>query len=583
MTTICNLDFPQSLNSYVHIPVIVILLFLGVFIFLSDSKKSINRNLFLFILFLIFWVSNDYLQWMTFDERNILFFSRLAIIGPFALFFFLLFSYEFTKKKISVLKKIVFFLPFLPIIFFINTNYNTTLDLNGNCNVSAGWLYIYLISISIAYIGLAISVLLGFYRKNGGDEKIKKQIKIIIQGILYSTLWAILVVILSGVSFLNDYLGGDYISLFITVSTIIFVSFNVYAIARYQMLNTKIILTQVMVIALLISIGSQFFLVQNAISLILTGITFFLSAIFGYILIRLVEEKDVQRAALELANKEITQRKEQLQLMADSLAIANDQLRKLDNAKTEFISIASHQLRTPITAIRGFASLVLEGSYGELVEGVQGALEKIYISSERLVALIEDLLNVSRIESGRMTFAFEKADIKKLFSELYDNFLLISKTKKFYFDLKLPDQPLPEIVMDYSKIRELVSNFIDNALKYTEKGGVTVRAEIMDSGVVIDENGFVIFGKKSEFGKVIRITVSDTGIGIPKEEIPYLFKKFSRGKDVSRLHVGGTGLGLYVGKAIAQAHNGQVWVESDGAGKGSRFIIEIPVENGLGL
>jgi len=78
---------------------------------------------------------------------------------------------------------------------------------------------------------------------------------------------------------------------------------------------------------------------------------------------------------------------------------------------------------------------------------------------------------------------------------------------------------------------------------------------------------------------MIRITVSDTGIGIPKEEIPYLFKKFSRGKDVSRLHVGGTGLGLYVGKAIAETHHGQVWVESDGAGLGSRFIIEIPVEH----
>ncbi|KKQ81205.1 MAG: PAS/PAC sensor signal transduction histidine kinase, partial [Candidatus Moranbacteria bacterium GW2011_GWD2_38_7] len=84
---------------------------------------------------------------------------------------------------------------------------------------------------------------------------------------------------------------------------------------------------------------------------------------------------------------------------------------------------------------------------------------------------------------------------------------------------------------------------------------------------------------KSEFGQMIRITVSDTGIGIPKEEIPYLFKKFSRGKDVSRLHVGGTGLGLFVGKAIAEAHHGQVWVESDGAGLGSRFIIEIPVEH----
>jgi signal transduction histidine kinase len=251
----------------------------------------------------------------------------------------------------------------------------------------------------------------------------------------------------------------------------------------------------------------------------------------------------------------------------------------LDNAKTEFISIASHQLRTPITAIKGFTSLLLEGSYGEISETVHNALDKIYISSERLVNLIEDLLNVSRIESGRMTFAFEKASVEKLLKELYDNFILVAKNKKFYLDLKMPEVPLPEILMDYSKIRELASNFIDNALKYTEKGGVTIKADLRETGVLIDDHGFVIEGEKSPFGKMVRITVSDTGIGIPKEEIPYLFKKFSRGKDVSRLHVGGTGLGLFVGKAIAEAHHGQVWVESDGAGLGSRFIIEIPLEN----
>jgi signal transduction histidine kinase len=259
------------------------------------------------------------------------------------------------------------------------------------------------------------------------------------------------------------------------------------------------------------------------------------------------------------------------------LAQANDQLRKLDNAKTEFISIASHQLRTPITAIKGFASLLIEGSYGEVNEKVHGALERIYVSTERLTNLIEDLLNVSRIESGRMTFEFANASVEKLLKELYENFMLVAKNKKFYLDLKLPKEPMPEIKMDYTKIRELASNFIDNALKYTEKGGVTISAEMRDEGVVIDENGFVIAGQKSPFGKVVRVTVSDTGIGIPKEEIPYLFRKFSRGKDVSRLHVGGTGLGLYVGKAIAEAHHGQTWVESDGAGKGSRFIIEIPV------
>jgi signal transduction histidine kinase len=177
-----------------------------------------------------------------------------------------------------------------------------------------------------------------------------------------------------------------------------------------------------------------------------------------------------------------------------------------------------------------------------------------------------------------MQFNMQPDSMEKLLKELYENFLISAKGKGFYLDLKLPEVKLPEIKMDYSKIRELVSNFIDNALKYTEKGGVTISAEIRENGVLVDEQGFVIKNKKSLYGSVVRVIVSDTGIGIPKEEIPYLFKKFSRGKDISRLHVGGTGLGLYVGKAIAEAHHGQVWVESDGVGKGSRFIIEIPLE-----
>ena len=579
MSNICNLDFSQNLNSYIHVPIIIVLLLLGIFIFLSDSKKSINRNLFLFILFLIFWVLSDFLQWMTFNEKRILFLSRFSILGSLALIFLLFFVFAFTKRKLSISRKIFLVLPFLPIVLLVFSKYNSFLTPGGSCDISFGGLYAYLIFILIVYVGFAIKILFNFYRKNSEDEKIKKQIKIIALGLICTFLWIVLILGLSNSYFLSQYLKGDYISLFLPAGMLFFVSFTVYAIAKYQLLNTKIVLTQVMVIALLILIGSQFLLIQNKISIILTGITFFLAIVFGYILIKLVEEKDRQREALEIANKEISERKEQLQHMADSLAIANDQLRKLDNAKTEFISIASHQLRTPITAVKGFVSLILEGSYGEIGAGVQGALEKVYISSERLVALIEDLLNVSRIESGRMAFVFEKANVGKLLKELYDNFVLVAKEKKFYLELKLSETPLPEIVMDYAKIRELVSNFIDNALKYTEKGGVTIKAELKDEGVVIDENGFVVAGKKSQFGKMVRITVSDTGIGIPKEEIPYLFKKFSRGKDVSRLHVGGTGLGLYVGKAIAENHHGQVWVESDGKGLGSRFIIEIPLEH----
>ncbi len=264
-------------------------------------------------------------------------------------------------------------------------------------------------------------------------------------------------------------------------------------------------------------------------------------------------EKEVKRATEELSinNK-------RLQMMADRMAVANDQLRKLDNAKSEFISIASHQLRTPLTAIKGFISLLLEGSYGEISKDVRETLNKVYLSNERLIGLVEDLLNISRIESGRIEYKFEKIKLEDVCQEIMDTFVIRAKEKHLKIELKLPENPLPKILTDKKKIREVISNLVDNALKYTPKGWVKVTL--------------------LQVANKIQIRVSDTGIGIPAEEIPHLFAKFSRGKDISRINTGGTGLGLYVGKKMVESLHGKIWVESKGVNLGSVFIIEIPIE-----
>lgn len=251
-------------------------------------------------------------------------------------------------------------------------------------------------------------------------------------------------------------------------------------------------------------------------------------------------------------------RKDDLQVMTDKLARANDELRKLDNAKSEFISIASHQLRTPLTAIKGYISLILEGSYGETEPKMRDALNKVYLANERLIQLVEDLLNISRIESGRLEYKFDHHRMEDLVNELYDTFVLRAKERGLAFSVKTPRKPLPPVEMDYSKMREVISNLIDNAIKYTKEGNVTV----------IVEKHF----------NTVRVTVADTGIGVPKDLVSQLFEKFSRGKDTNRLHVEGTGLGLYVGRNLVAAHHGRMWVESAGSGRGSKFIVDIPLE-----
>ena len=553
-------------NALFFVLVLAISFSMGLFVFLKNTKSKINQNFFYFSISISIWIFSNYFEDVV-KQPNVLnillrtdYVSGLAMSFYIFLFIGELVELEILKKKL--VKIFLYFLLITPalIIFFTNFIVKGYEMLAGGLNPVLGQ------GIVIYYIFLGAFLLSGIltsvikYRKNTGDRK--AQLLYIFIGLFLTSIIAAMTNVV-----LVDYIKNSPNYTFYSrlgIYSVIFLNvFGGYAIIKHRLLNVKIITTELLALAVVIVSLVQLFTAVNLSNFIIQGVIFVILSFFAYRLVISVE-------------KEI-ERKEQLQNMSDSLAQANDQLRKLDNAKTEFISIASHQLRTPVTAIKGFASLLVEGSYGEISNNVREALEKIYVSSERLVNLIEDLLNVSRIESGRLTFAFENASVDKILKELYDNFLLVSKTKKFYLDLKLPKEPLPEVKMDALKVRELVSNFIDNALKYTEKGGVTISAEMRDMGAVIDEQGFVKAGEVAPFGKVVRITVSDTGIGIPQEEIPYLFKKFSRGKDVSRLHVGGTGLGLYVGKAIADAHHGATWVESDGAGMGSRFIIEIPI------
>ncbi|MDI6778066.1 MAG: HAMP domain-containing sensor histidine kinase [Patescibacteria group bacterium] len=329
--------------------------------------------------------------------------------------------------------------------------------------------------------------------------------------------------------------------------------FLAYLMVKFEAFRIKIISTQALIFALIVLIGSLFFVLDLFTIRIITGITLILTIVLGYILVRSVK--------LEV------QRKEELEKISTQLAAANDKLHQLDKAKSEFISIASHQLRTPLTAIKGFVSLLLEGTYGAVPETQKPALEKVYISNERLVQLVEDLLNISRMDAGRMEFDFQEAQIEDLVQEAVDTLELSAKNKNLYLHWGKPAPFMPKVKIDVTKIKEVISNMIDNAIKYTQKGGVTVRAE---KGSFFDHDS-------REQKTVVRIIVSDTGIGMDQEEIDMIFNKFQRGREVTHYHTDGTGLGMYIGKKVVEAHHGKIWAESDGKGKGSRFILELPV------
>lgn len=249
---------------------------------------------------------------------------------------------------------------------------------------------------------------------------------------------------------------------------------------------------------------------------------------------------------------------EDLQTTTQALEEANSQLKDLDKAKSEFLSIASHQLNTPLTAIRGYISMLLEGDYGQLDEKQKPIVDIVNKSAVRLIDLIKNLLDISRIESGRLELNLAAIDLAQQAKELVQDLLPNALNKKLELEFHAPTDHVAHVVADQQRIRQVMLNIVDNAIKYTPSGRVDVYVEQKEDEVIF--------------------SVKDTGKGITEEEITRLFNKFTRVGGASRYHTEGTGLGLYVAKQIVKEHHGDVGVESPGMGKGSTFIMRLPIE-----
>ncbi|MCK4973955.1 MAG: GAF domain-containing sensor histidine kinase, partial [Sulfurimonas sp.] len=248
----------------------------------------------------------------------------------------------------------------------------------------------------------------------------------------------------------------------------------------------------------------------------------------------------------------------EVDLATKELRSANKKLKLLDQTKSEFISIASHQLRTPLTVIKGYISMLIDSNFGKLKEPQKQALSKVYDSNERLINLVENLLNISRIESGKLKFTIESNSIEKIVMSVMEELRAYAEGKGLVFSYHGPKERIPLLDIDAEKLRQSIMNLIDNAIKYTSKGFVKVN--------LINKLNKIIF------------CVEDSGLGIEPKELSILFKKFSRGTNTHLIDANGTGLGLFVAHKMIEAHKGKIWAESDGIDKGAKFYFELPIK-----
>lgn len=523
---------------YSHIVPLVTSLLIGGFIFFKNRKFLLNQILFGLTTGFALWTFFDLILWATDKPGFTMFFwSLVNIIEPFIYALSLYFVQVFILGKDTTLRnKIVYTLPLLPIVIFGFSKYNLIGFNLSNCDREAieGSLAHYIYLVEIFYI---ISIAL-FSLHQFLSNKIKEKRK---QILLVSTSITLFLMAFSWGNIVGSLSDSWRLSQWGLFGMPVFIVVLAYLIIRFNAFNIKIISTQILVTAFPILVGSQYFLAQSFGSKLITVITFLLSVIAGIFIVKSVEREVAQR--------------EKIEKLALDLERANSRLRELDQMKSQFLSFASHQIRSPLTAIKGYSSMLLEGDYGKMPAKISEAIKIIDTSTQSLIVIVNEFLDVSRIEQGRMKYEFTDFDIRKLVEEVVAEQKPNVEKKGLTLSYTANQNVTYSVHADMGKIKQVLGNILDNAIKYTPQGSI---------GVNVEKN----------LNK-IHVSITDTGVGLDPEDISKLFSMFSRAKDASKANVSGTGLGLYVAKQMLEAQKGKIWVESQGKGKGSTFHIEI--------
>ena len=549
-------DVP-ALLYYAQIPAMVIALILGFYIFWNGKQFLLNKLLLIISILFSVWTISTLIAWTNIHSDFIIFiWSFFNLILGLISIFCTYFIYVFLEKKdISVKLKIIFITLILPILVITPSS----LNLNGfnitTCDAfHFEWLPLKIYATSLGFLAMIWIFILLIRKYKNATYDFKKQIILMGIGIeffLFSFF---------GMEFLATYLTkigvllNSGLELYGLFGMVIFMTYISVLIVRFGIFNIKLLATQALIWGLAILIGSQFFFIKVTTNFILNGITFVGIVIFGQFLIRSVKKEVKQREQLEELSGKLEKSKFRLEESNLNLEKANDKLKGLDKLKTEFVSLASHQLRSPLTAIKGYTSMLLEGDYGEINPTAKETIERVMQSSNNLTLVVEDLLNVSKIEQGGMKYVMDKFDFSDLAKSISKELSITAEKKGLKLICNIPEDMKCFVNGDKDKLRQTIVNLIDNSMKYTKQGQIEVNMDTKE-------------------GKVL-LSIKDTGVGIDPKVKDSLFAKFSRG-DGAKLNASGSGLGLYLVKEIIEAHHGRVWADSEGVGKGSTFSIEL--------
>ncbi len=522
---------------------------LGATILTQDLKSKINRWFATFAFSLSFW-SFSMMMYENTPEiwTNVFAWSLLLhLAGALIAHSFFYFSLVYPDEKISFNKFVqtLYYVPIFLIAYFLFVDKQIIVDLNfqnGVRNLTYGPVYFFYFSYFFMYMGGGLLILIYILFKFKGIQR--KRISILLWSVIFPLTYSgiINMVLVAMGDFRYAWTGP--IALFIVVASI------AYGIIKYNFLDVKVIATQVFVIIISAITLIDIFSAKSTLDLIARISIFVITIIFAILLIKLVQTDVKRREQMEILSKD-------LRKVTKDLKTANVKLKRIDQAKLEFLSIASHQLRTPLTVIKGYVSMMLEGSFGKIPKLIKNNLTKVYAANDRLVVLVESLLNISRMEAGRLEFNISSNSLVLIIKPLINDYKQKAKAKKNQLEFVFAEN-ISNVLIDPERIKEVIIHFIDNAIKYTNKGVIKINVYQQGDEVFFD--------------------CSDTGRGILVENISKIFNRFSQKNSGVSTFTESSGLDLYFSRMVVENLGGKIGVESAGSEKGSKFYFSLPID-----
>lgn len=509
---------------------------LGLFIFLSKKKDIINRNFFVFSITATSWGLTMFL-FRSFPDYDSGFFAKVLYASASTIpFVFLYFIRVFPSEKWGVSKRVIQVLS-VPFLLVFSMSLLTDYLVINSFSVAGHepviifnnfYHTLYAIYINVYFLVCYIVLFIKLY-KSRGIEKV--QMAYVITGTLVGTIIGV------STNLTMPYLGNFSLNWMGQIGVISMVGAIAYSIMKHKLFDMKVLATQFTVVVLCISLFTKVLFSVDDRDLIINSVFLFITMIVGVFLIRSVI-------------KEVRQR-EQIEKLANDLKLANQ-------GQASLMHFMNHQVKGKFGNARNIFAELLTEDYGVMPPDAKPLLEKGLDETRKGVDYVQNILKGASAENGTLPFDMQKMDYKSVVNEVVDRQKEYAEKKGLKLELNIEDGEYG-MTGDAVQLGEATKNMIDNSINYTESGGIKITLR-----------------NSPTHKNNIRLEVKDTGVGLSDEDKTKLFKSGGRGTESLKVNVNSTGYGLVFVKGVVEAHKGMVWAESQGRGKGSTFVLELP-------